>query len=116
MDTIDVDGLRIAHERAGDGPLLHGYVGDGRATWRGQIDALSDEFTVIAWDAPGAGRSSDPPEAFDLAGYGTAWPGLSRRSAWRRRMWPGCPLAASSRSALPPAPRHPEDADTGVRC
>jgi pimeloyl-ACP methyl ester carboxylesterase len=72
MDTIDVDGLRIGYERAGDGPplvLLHGYVGDGPTTWRRQIDGLSDEFTVIAWDAPGAGRSNDPPESFGIAGY-----------------------------------------------
>jgi len=64
--------LRIAYERAGSGPalvLLHGYVGDGPTTWRGQLDGLSDEFTVVAWDAPGAGRSSDPPERFGLDAY-----------------------------------------------
>jgi pimeloyl-ACP methyl ester carboxylesterase len=72
LDHVEVDGLRIAYERAGDGPplvLLHGYVGDGRTLWRRQIEALSDEFTVVAWDAPGAGRSSDPPEGFGTAGY-----------------------------------------------
>jgi pimeloyl-ACP methyl ester carboxylesterase len=72
MDTVEVGGLHIAYERAGSGPLLvllHGYVGDGSATWRRQLDALSDEFTVVAWDAPGAGRSSDPPESFGLDGY-----------------------------------------------
>jgi pimeloyl-ACP methyl ester carboxylesterase len=72
MEAIDVDGLRVAYERAGAGPavvLLHGYVGDGPTTWRRQIDAWSDEFTVVAWDAPGAGGSSDPPESFGMAGY-----------------------------------------------
>jgi len=72
MDSVDVDGLRVAYERAGRGPplvLLHGYVGDGPTTWRHQIDTLSDDFTVIAWDAPGAGASSDPPESFGMAGY-----------------------------------------------
>jgi pimeloyl-ACP methyl ester carboxylesterase len=72
MQTIDVHGLRIAYERAGTGPavvLVHGYVGDGATTWRSQIDALSDEFTMVAWDAPGAGGSSDPPESFGMAGY-----------------------------------------------
>jgi pimeloyl-ACP methyl ester carboxylesterase len=62
----------IAYERAGSGPalvLLHGYVGDGPTTWQRQLDELSDEFTVIAWDAPGAGRSADPPEGFGLNGY-----------------------------------------------
>lgn len=72
MAHIEVGGLRIAYERAGDGPplvLLHGYVGDGPGTWCSQIDELSDEFTVVAWDAPGAGRSSDPPESFRLPDY-----------------------------------------------
>jgi pimeloyl-ACP methyl ester carboxylesterase len=72
MEMVEVDGLHIAYERAGSGPalvLLHGYVGDGRTTWRRQLDGLSDEFTVIAWDAPGAGRSTDPPEGFGLDGY-----------------------------------------------
>jgi pimeloyl-ACP methyl ester carboxylesterase len=72
MNMVEVDGLHIAYERAGSGPalvLLHGYVGDGPTTWRPQLDELSDEFTVVAWDAPGAGRSSDPPERFGLDGY-----------------------------------------------
>ena len=71
MDEIEVKGLRIAYEQAGEGPLLvlvHGYVGDSRG-WRPQIDDLSDEFTVVAWDAPGYGRSSDPPETFRLPEY-----------------------------------------------
>jgi pimeloyl-ACP methyl ester carboxylesterase len=48
---------------------LHGYVGVGPTTWRRQLEELSDEFTVVAWDAPGAGQSSDPPEDFGMAGY-----------------------------------------------
>lgn len=66
MAEVTVDGLRIVYERAGEGPplvLLHGIYDDSRV-WRRQFDALSDEFTVVAWDAPGCGRSSDPPEAF----------------------------------------------------
>ncbi|HEX2065135.1 MAG TPA: alpha/beta hydrolase, partial [Acidimicrobiales bacterium] len=34
-----------------------------------QIDGLCDEFTVVAWDAPGAGRSSDPPGSFRLSDW-----------------------------------------------
>ena len=55
MDSVEVDGLTLAYERAGRGPplvLLHGYAGDGPTTWRPQIDGLSDAFTVIfarAW-------------------------------------------------------------------
>jgi pimeloyl-ACP methyl ester carboxylesterase len=72
MEMVEVDGLRIAYERVGSGPalvLLHCYVGDGPTTWRPQLDGLSDEFTVVAWDAPGAGRSADPPEPFGLDSF-----------------------------------------------
>ena len=67
---VEVGGLNIADERAGIGPpvaLAHGFVGDARSTWGGQIEALADEFTVIAWDAPVAGESSDPPDRFGMA-------------------------------------------------
>ncbi|MGQ0668963.1 MAG: alpha/beta fold hydrolase [Actinomycetota bacterium] len=68
MDKVEVGGHRIAYQRKGKGPpivLLHGWPLNSRE-WRRQIDGLSDEFTVVAWDAPGAGRSSDPPETFRL--------------------------------------------------
>lgn len=71
METIHVEGRRITYERQGEGPpvvLLHGYVGD-RRTWQRQIDDLSDEFTVVAWDAPGFGGSFDPPEIFRLSDF-----------------------------------------------
>jgi len=72
VDSVDLDGLKVAYTRAGDGPplvLLHGYVGDGFTTWQRQLEDFSDEFTVVAWDAPGAGQSADPPEDFGTAGY-----------------------------------------------
>lgn len=68
---VEVRGLEIAYERAGDGPplvFLHGALADSRV-WRRQLRGLADEFTVVAWDEPGAGRSSDPPEDFTLADY-----------------------------------------------
>jgi pimeloyl-ACP methyl ester carboxylesterase len=37
--------------------------------WGPQLEALSDEFEVVAWDAPGCGGSFDPPEDFGLDGY-----------------------------------------------
>lgn len=71
MDFIKVNDKDIAFERAGTGPavvLLHGGLSDSRE-WRRQVRYLSREFTVVAWDAPGCGRSSDPPEDFGLSGY-----------------------------------------------
>ena len=87
METVEVDGLQIGYERAGTGPaviLLHGYVGDGPTTWRDQLAELSDEFTVVAWDAPGAGRSSDPPEEFGLDDYAECLAGFVARLELRR--------------------------------
>jgi pimeloyl-ACP methyl ester carboxylesterase len=71
VDRVEVDGLRIAFERAGQGPaliLLHGGLSDHRE-WRGQLDGLSGTNTVIAWDAPGCGGSDDPPETFRMPDY-----------------------------------------------
>ena len=72
MERVEVGGLEISYERAGSGPplvLVHGFVGDGRSTWSAQLDDLSDEFTVVAWDAPGAGHSARPPDLFHIADY-----------------------------------------------
>ncbi len=71
MDQIEIEGFRIAYQRAGEGPLLvllHGFFGDSRV-WRWQLQELSDEFTVVAWDGPGCGQSTDPPEAFRMPDY-----------------------------------------------
>ena len=78
---VEVGGLDIAFERAGTGQavvLAHGFVGDARSTWGSQIDSLSDEFTVIAWDAPGAGGSTDPPEDFGMDAYADCLAGFLR--------------------------------------
>jgi len=71
MGVIRANGLEIAYERVGQGPPLifvHGAAEDGRV-WRPQLAELADEFTVVAWDEPGAGRSSDVPGDFTLADY-----------------------------------------------
>jgi len=60
-----VDGTTIHYEIAGEGVplvLLHG-IGSSSYSWRRQLQSLSSDFTVIAWDAPGYGGSSDPPSA-----------------------------------------------------
>ncbi len=66
-----VNGVRIAYSETGAGPplvLLHGGMDDSRS-WRRQIEGLSDEFTVYAWDAPGCGLSSEPPETWRMPEY-----------------------------------------------
>ena len=72
MEVVRANGIQVAYERVGEGPplvLVHGAGVDGRM-WRPQLTALADEFTVVAWDEPGAGRSGDLPADFGLADYG----------------------------------------------
>ena len=71
VEVVAVDGIEVAYERAGTGPplvLVHGAACDSRM-WAPQLAGLAGELTVIAWDEPGAGRSSDVPAGFTLAGY-----------------------------------------------
>jgi pimeloyl-ACP methyl ester carboxylesterase len=71
VEVVHADGIKIAYRRAGHGPplfFLHGALSDSRY-WQGQIETLSDEFTAIAWDEPGAGQSGDIHEGFELADY-----------------------------------------------
>lgn len=109
MQKVEVNGLDVGFERAGEGPplvFLHGFLTDSRI-WRPQLAELADEFTVVAWDEPGAGRSSDPPEPFGLADYsdclaalvealelgpahiaGLSWGGVVAQELYRRH--PAC--------------------------
>jgi pimeloyl-ACP methyl ester carboxylesterase len=71
MNAVRAKGLEIAYERVGEGPplvLLHGATVDSRM-WRPQLAALAEKFTVVAWDEPGAGRSSDVHPDFGLTDY-----------------------------------------------
>ena len=103
--TVEVNGLMVNYREAGDGPplvLLHGFACDSRA-WRPQLEDLADQFRVIAWDAPGAGKSSDPPPRFGtddwaacLGGFllalnieradvvGLSWGGILAQQFYRR--------------------------------
>lgn len=78
MLQTEIGGLSVAYERTGKGPalvLLHGFTQDSRV-WSPQVEALSDHFTVIAWDAPGAGRSPDPSEPFGISDWAECLAGL----------------------------------------
>ena len=71
MPSVRARGLDVAYHGRGEGPPLvfvHGAADDGRI-WQPQLDALAGEFTVIAWDEPGAGGSCELPERFTLEDY-----------------------------------------------
>ncbi len=81
VESISANGLEIAYARVGDGPpivFVHGSAEDGRV-WQPQLAALADEFTLVAWDEPGAGRSSDLPAGFRLVDYANCLAALIER-------------------------------------
>jgi pimeloyl-ACP methyl ester carboxylesterase len=66
-----IHGYRRAYIMAGSGPavlLLHG-IGDNADTWRGIIAELAADYTVIAPDFLGHGRSDRPRADYSIAAY-----------------------------------------------
>jgi pimeloyl-ACP methyl ester carboxylesterase len=61
-------GPKVGHEAGHGAPLLllHG-IGSGSGSWGGQFEALAATHRVIAWDAPGYGRSDPLPNPKPLA-------------------------------------------------
>jgi pimeloyl-ACP methyl ester carboxylesterase len=107
VELIEVGGRKIAYRRAGGGHplvLLHGAWSDGRE-WRPQLAGLSDEFDVIAWDAPGCGGSDDPPAAMGMADYADAVADLIAALDLRRVHL--CGLSFGGGLALAVCQRHP---------
>jgi pimeloyl-ACP methyl ester carboxylesterase len=61
VEYVDVDGMRVTYIRTGSGPavvMLHGAPSDHRI-WQWMLPDLARDHTVVAWDAPGFGESSD---------------------------------------------------------
>jgi pimeloyl-ACP methyl ester carboxylesterase len=75
-NQVMVRGAAIAYERAGAGPALVLLHGIGGTPWREQFAGLADAFTVIAWHAPGYGRSADPDGDWTMAEYAAALAGF----------------------------------------
>ena len=66
-----IHGYRRAFVHAGSGPallLIHG-IGNSLETWAAQIEELSRDYTVIAPDLLGHGRSDKPRADYSVAAY-----------------------------------------------
>jgi pimeloyl-ACP methyl ester carboxylesterase len=106
VDSLDIAGLRIAYRMEGQGPpvvFLHGFFGDHRV-WRHQRE-LADEYTLVAWDAPGCGRSSVPPPTFRMEDYADTLAGFVEALGLDRPHVVGNSFGATLALAL--AIRHP---------
>ncbi|MFC7096760.1 alpha/beta fold hydrolase [Halobaculum marinum] len=59
MPTVETNDIETYYERRGDGPpvvFVHGALVD-HTQWAPQLDALADEYTVVAYDVRGHGRT-----------------------------------------------------------
>jgi pimeloyl-ACP methyl ester carboxylesterase len=79
MPDVTVNGLKLHYEAAGQGDTtlvcLHGISSNSRS-WRHQLAGLAERYRVIAWDAPGYGRSDDPPGPFAMSYFADQLAGL----------------------------------------
>jgi pimeloyl-ACP methyl ester carboxylesterase len=100
--------LRLAYAEAGEGPplvLLHGGLVDSRS-WRWQLEGLAGDLRLLAWDAPGFGRSSDVPESWRMNDFADAAADWIRELGLERPHLLG--LSWGSSIALEVYRRHPD--------
>jgi pimeloyl-ACP methyl ester carboxylesterase len=71
---VTLHGQRMAYREAGEGPvivLIHGIVSSSE-TWEPVIGRLGRQFTVVAPDMLGHGRSSKPRGDYSLGAYASS--------------------------------------------
>jgi hypothetical protein len=90
--------------------FVHGAAEDGRV-WRPQLAAPGDELTVVAWDEPGAGSTSNVPRTAASQATRKASRHASRRSDSPRPKSPASPGAVPSCRSSPPLSRGGRDPD-----
>lgn len=79
MDTIQVDGMTVAHTSSGTGPavvLLHGWPTSSYLWRRVAPTIAAGGNRVVAVDLPGFGRSAKPPSGYDFPFFGRVLDGL----------------------------------------
>ncbi|WP_277555168.1 alpha/beta fold hydrolase [Halobaculum limi] len=65
MPTVATNDIETYYQRRGDGPavvFVHGAIVD-HTQWAPQMDALADEYTVVAYDVRGHGRTGGSSRA-----------------------------------------------------
>jgi len=110
MPHVTVDGLDFWAEVEGSGPpvvLLHGFTGS-RTTWFDLVAVAKKEFTTIAIDHIGHGRTASPVsvERYQMDRAVDDLVAVVRQLGHERAAWVGYSLGG--RTALQVACRHPE--------
>jgi len=110
MPHVTVDGLDFWAEVEGSGPpvvLLHGFTGS-RTTWFDLVAVAAKEFTTIAIDHIGHGRTASPAdvERYQMDRAADDLVAVVRQLGHERAAWVGYSLGG--RTALQVACRYPE--------
>ncbi|RLT34759.1 MAG: 2-succinyl-6-hydroxy-2,4-cyclohexadiene-1-carboxylate synthase [Chloroflexi bacterium] len=110
MTRVDLGPLSLNVEIAGNGPpvvLLHGFTGSA-AGWGVVIDALSPEYTTVAIDIVGHGRSDSPPtaESYEMCRAVDDLVAVVAKAGHQRATWLG--YSMGGRTALQVASFRPE--------
>jgi pimeloyl-ACP methyl ester carboxylesterase len=91
---VDVEGIRLHVEETGDGPplLLINGIGAHAGMWKPLREALPGP-RLIAFDAPGTGRSATPPIPLSMEALARVAEGVLDELGWSR------PTCSATRSA-----------------
>jgi pimeloyl-ACP methyl ester carboxylesterase len=68
---VVVQDLLTTYDKVGKGPLilmLHGW-GDSKITFKGLVDRLKSDYTILTLDLPGFGQTEAPQEVWNLDNY-----------------------------------------------
>ena len=109
MPHVTVDGLDFWADVEGSGPpvvLIHGFTGS-RTTWYDLVQAASKEFTTIAIDHIGHGRTASPAsvDRYRMERTVDDLVEVVRQLGHERAMWVG--YSMGGRTALQVSCRHP---------
>jgi len=110
MTRVDLGGFALNIEVAGQGPpvvLLHGFTGSA-AGWGATADVLADEFTTLAVDIVGHGKSDAPAaiEHYRMERCVDDLVSVVGKAGYGRACWLGYSMGA--RTALQVATRRPQ--------
>ena len=74
IEHVSLHGHQMSYRRAGEGPvllLLHGFAGSSR-TWIPAMELLQSEFTMLAPDFLGHGKSAKPLGDYSLGNHASS--------------------------------------------
>jgi 3-oxoadipate enol-lactonase len=109
MAFHEVNGVNIRYEVVGRGPplaLIIGYRLHGGAWPEVFVDKLSEQFSVLTFDARGTGRSDKPGSGYDLHVIATDVLGLLDHLGWPKAHILGFSMGGAIAQEL--AIRHPD--------